>query len=367
MEIRDKVLGPLPNPFLFADGRTVATAADWRARREEILAQAVELEFGGMPPKPEFLTVEQIHFAGKGKMNSYRIHTGTRERPFSFVLQIHRPALDGRLPVVLTGDGCYTCCGDEVIAEAARRGFIVAKFNRTEFAPDIYNSDRVSGIYLVYPEGHFSAISAWAWGYHRCMDALEQMDFVDASQVAITGHSRGGKTVLLAGATDERFAYTNPNNSGAHGAGCYRYEQDESTPDAKDKRSEKLEDLVRAVPYWLGPRMKEYIGRETELPHDMHFFKALVAPRCLLQTEGRADTWGNPKGSYQTFMAAREVYRLLGAEKHIAAWYREGGHRHALPDFCALFDFMEAMRGAKPLDPVFTTNPYPDMKPIYHF
>ena len=344
MQNQDKILGPLPNPFLFADGRAVTTAADWRARREEIIEQAVELEYGGMPPKPEFLTVEQIHFAGKGKLNSYRIHTGTRAHPFSFVLQIHRPALDGRLPVILTGDGCYTCCGDEVVAEAALRGFLVAKFNRTEFAPDIYNSDRGSGIYLVYPEGHFSAISAWAWGYHRCMDALEQMDFVDASQVAITGHSRGGKTAL--------------------GAGCYRYEQYESEPDG---RSEKLEDLVRAVPYWLGPRMKDYIGRETELPHDMHFFKALVAPRCLLQTEGRADTWGNPKGSYQTFMAAREVYRFLGAEKHIVAWYREGGHRHALPDFCALFDFMEAMRGTKPLDHAFTTNPYPDMTPIYHF
>jgi len=368
MEKRDDVtLGLLPDLFTLNSGEVVKNPEDWLARRKEILNTAVEIEFGGMPPEPEFTRLEATHQPGKRKLNSYRVHTGKKENPFSFILQIFRPDTDGRLPVILTGDGCYTNCGDDVIAEANRRGFIVAKFNRTEFASDIYSSFRDNGIYFLYPESHFSAISAWAWGYSRAMDALEQLDFVDSSQVAITGHSRGGKTVLLAGAVDTRFAYTNPNNSGAHGCGCYRFEQVENknTVEFDDYRSEKLADLVWAVPYWLGPQMKTYVGRETDLPYDMHFFKALIAPRFFIETEGLADIWSNPRGSWQTFMAAREVYRFLGAGDRICAWYREGGHRHALPDFCALFDFMETMMGRKQPDPAFSHNPYPDIEPIF--
>lgn len=366
---KDIALGLLPDPFIKKSGEYVKSFDEWAVLREEVLNNAVEIEFGGMPPEPEFTSTEATHQPGKGRLNSYRIQTGIKKHPFNFMLQIYRPDADGRLPVILTGDGCYTNCGDDVIAEANRRGFIVAKFNRTEFASDIYSSLRDNGIYLLYPESHFSAISAWAWGYRRVMDALEQLDFVDSSQVAITGHSRGGKTVLLAGAVDTRFAYTNPNNSGAHGCGCYRFEQveDESKIEYDDFRSEKLADLVRAVPYWLGPQLKDYVGRENELPYDMHFFKALIAPRCFIETEGIADIWSNPRGSWQTFMAAREVYRFFGAGDKICAWYREGGHRHALPDFCALFDFMETIMGKKLRDPATGQNPYPDMEPIFDF
>lgn len=365
---RDIILGFLPDPFKKRSGEYIKNPDDWYRQRKETLDAVVEIEFGGMPPEPEYIRVEATHRPGKGRMNSYRVHMGTEEHPFTFMLQLYRPDTDGRCPVVLTGDGCYTCCGDDVIAEANRRGLIVAKFNRTEFAADIYSNARDNGIYLLYPDSHFSAISAWAWGYSRAMDALEQLDFVDAEHVAITGHSRGGKTVLLAGAVDTRFAYTNPNNSGAHGCGCYRYEQyEDEDSEFGDKRSEKLADLVRAVPYWMGPLMKDYIGRETELPYDMHFFKALIAPRCFIETEGIGDIWANPRGSWQTFMAAREVYRFLGAGDKICALYREGGHGHALPDFCALFDFMESMIGRKPPDPACNKNPYPDMEPIFDF
>ena len=40
----------------------------------------------------------------------------------------------------------------------------------------------------------FGALMAWAWGYLRVMDALEQLGLVDKSCVAYTGLSRGGKS-----------------------------------------------------------------------------------------------------------------------------------------------------------------------------
>jgi len=339
---KDITLGKLPNPLLFEDGAAVKNAADWERRRRQIKETAIELEFGGMPPKPDRIRVERLTERGKGSTNCYRLHCYIDKTDFTFCFTVYRPDTDSKCPVVVTGDAMYNQnCNDEVIEEANRRGFAVVKFNRTEFAPDMYHSERTDGIYPLWPNLPFSAISAWAWGYHRVVDALFDLPYLDTDHIAITGHSRGGKTVLLAGATDERIWLVNPNGSGAHGCGCYRFIQKEEDGLYPDARSEELKDLVRAVPYWMGPGMKAYIGKETRLPHDMHFIKALVAPRILLETNGYGDIWSNPRGSYLTHLAAKEIWKLYDAEENCRTWYREGGHAHRWADFNALFDLME--------------------------
>ena len=50
-----ELLGKLPNPFLFDDGSQVKTAEDWQKRRKEIYKTAVELQYGEIPPEPEFI------------------------------------------------------------------------------------------------------------------------------------------------------------------------------------------------------------------------------------------------------------------------------------------------------------------------
>jgi dienelactone hydrolase len=358
----DTILGMLPDLFTFENGQRVLNADDWKMRRREILDSAIELEYGGLPPEPEIFEVETLH--QMKNMSSYRIETGSREKTMTFTMQLFHPDGGELCPVVLTGDGCYRKCETEVINEALSRGIAVAKFNRTELAHDMYNNERKTGLYAVYPGLSFSAISAWAWGYHRCVDLLVQCGKVDPSQIAITGHSRGGKTVLLAGATDERIYYTNPNNSGAHGCGCYRYQQKE--PDSSgDKVSETMGDLFRAVPYWMGPELRKYIGSEEALPHDMHFIKALVAPRCFLQTEALGDIWANPRGSFQTYLAAKKVWGLFGAQENCTAVYREGGHDHSFADFCVLFDLIDAKRKGQALPEKYHADYFPGMKTIF--
>ena len=132
-----------------------------------------------------------------------------------------------------------------------------------------------------------------------------------------------------------------------------------------DKRSETLDDLMRAIPYWFAPAMYDYVGREEALPFDQHMLKSCVAPRYLLQTEGLDDTWANPKGSYQTLLAAREVYRLLGAEDHIAAYYREGGHAHGYREYVQLLDFMQACLKGERAPVHYYEHPYPEMENIF--
>lgn len=350
----------LPNPFLFADGSPLTNAGDWPRRRSEILGSIIELEYGGMPPAPPSTRGELLHFNIMRKRGGALYQTirviAQCEPQFSFLLQLTIPSGDGPFPVIINGDSCWKYLSDEISAEVLSRNYILAQFNRTELAPDIYNSERTSGLYPLYPESTFGALSAWAWGYHRCVDVLEKMDCVDPSQIAITGHSRGGKTVLLAGATDERIALVCPNNSGAGGAGCYR---------SQGPESETLTDTMKAIPYWFGPKLKDFLGRENELPFDQHFLKALIAPRALLSTEALDDLWCNPTGTWQTHAAAKEVYRFLEAEKNIGIAFREGGHEQNFADWCVLLDFADShFRGHESTN-CFDQNPFPDMKPCF--
>ena len=337
----------LPDLFQFDDGGRVRTGADWRRRAHEMRDLIVGLEYGGLPPTPAETRCEELHTTtvekfGDARFISCRVTTGP-DQPFSFLLYLLVPPGDGPYPVVLNGDACWRCATDEVAAEVLGRGNILAQFNRTEMAPDVPGGGRGSS---------HGALAAWAWGYHRCVDALSTMDFVDAARIAITGHSRGGKASLLAGATDERIALTCANDSGCGGAGSHRWQS---------SGSEKLADILGAFPHWFGPRLMEFVNRDAELPFDQHFLKSLVAPRALLTTEALGDLWANPAGTWQTHLAAREAYQFLDAGERIGIWYREGGHDHGVADWRAFLDFLDwQFRGTKP-GCRFDANPYQDL------
>lgn len=335
----------LPDLLHFQDGRAVQWPEDWPRRRQELLDAVLPLEYGGLPPAPRATGGEELHASTVSRLGGARYITcrvvAEFDRPFAFLLYLHVPPGPGPFPVVLTGDACWGYVTDEITAEVLRRGNILAQFNRVEIAADVRNADRTKGIYPLHPKETYGALAAWAWGYHRCVDVLTAMAFVDKARIAVVGHSRGGKASLLAGATDERIALTSANDSGCGGAGCYRQQ---------GPNSETLADILRNFPYWFGPHLGEYIGRENELPFDQHFLKAAVAPRLLLTTEALGDLWANPTGTWQTHVAAREVYRRLGIEERAGIWYREGGHAHSQADWETLLDFMDwHFRGQQPV------------------
>lgn len=334
-----QILAPLPS-LLRQNGKQIENAKQWQENREALRDAVLQFFYGGMPPEPTVYRLEVVEDNGRGGCNLYRIHTGSEDKQITITLRLYRPDLAGKLPVLVCGDGCWQEFNDETIHAALDRGYIVAHFDRCDAANDSYHYDLPHKLFDIYPDGHFTILSAWAWAYKRVVDALYTMDFVDRAKIGITGHSRGGKTVLLAAAADERITYANPNDSGANGCGCYRVLQLE--PDGThDQRNETMADLLNAIPQWVGEELQQYNGRETEMPYDLHFVKALVAPRGLFETEALDDIWANPKGTYLTWLAAREVYALLGKKEMEGIRYRAGGHAHTKADVMAFLDFME--------------------------
>src|SRR5207302_2213627 len=88
-----------------------------------------------------------------------------------------------------------------------RRGYAVAELSFQELAADNKDRARTAGVYQLFGDTiDCGGLMAWAWGVHRAIDAIETVDGIDAKRVIVTGHSRYGKTALVAGAFDDRIA-----------------------------------------------------------------------------------------------------------------------------------------------------------------
>lgn len=360
-----QVLGKLPDLFAMEDGSRVTTRQQWEARRQELYRTAVELQYGTMPPEPEFLEVEPLD-GDTQAIRNFRITTGPRNHPVSFLMRTQRPDAPGVYPAIIDGDMCWRYgFNAEFSAAVLEQNIMLVMFNRLELAPDRGDNPRKSPLYDAYPGYTFSALAAWAWGYSRCVDALEKLGLADMEHIAFTGHSRGGKTALLAGVLDRRAWIVNSNNSGAGGSGCYRIHMRGQDEYGGQKGSERLSHLIDRFPYWFGPEMPAYVTCEEKLPFDQHFLKALVAPRILLETEAASDLWANPVGTHQTALAAREAYKFLGAEENIRLYFRRGVHFHTPSDISLLAQTMRCAIDDQPMPEGNFKLPFTPIQPIF--
>jgi dienelactone hydrolase len=364
------VVKNLPDPFLFADGTRVKTKEDWARRRAELQAAILHYEYGNLPPAPgNTVGVERVSSNYRELPNvQHRVFTIScgPDHKVAFTLDLLIPKTKGPHPVILCGDLGWGKTPDDIAAEVIKRGYILVEFDRTELAPDNFGY-RKTGLFVAYPEADCGALAAWAWGFHRCVDFLLTLNDVDKEKIAVTGHSRGGKAAILAGATDTRVALTAPNCSGCGGAGCYHFQA---------PKSEDIVAITKNFPFWFAPSFEKNFVETTadkdakgqpirvshidRLPIDQHELKALCAPRAFLETEALGDLWANPEGSRQTWLAAREVYKFLGVPEKIGIFYRQGQHQHNADDWNVLLDFADQIFLGKKSDRNFEANPFPN-------
>jgi pimeloyl-ACP methyl ester carboxylesterase len=348
----------LPDPFLFPDGSRVKDKADWQRRREQIKQMVLAYEYGHPAPDPGNVKVAQevwsIRGDVAGSVERVFVLTMGPEGKISISVALTLPPGKGPFPVIVKGDLCWGRVKPEIVADIVKRGYALAEFDRTQIAPDDKTRDK--GVLAAYPDSDEGDLAAWAWGFSRVVDYLLTQDNIDKDKIIVTGHSRGGKAALLAGALDERVALTVPNGSGAGGAGCFR---------VQPPKTEDLQKIATRFPNWFGPRFHEFIDHVDQLPFDQHEVRALVAPRALLTTDGLGDIWANGPGTQATYLASKEVYTFLGVPDKIGIHYREGKHDQLADDFTALLDFADHMLLGKPAAQDFNKLPFPNEPKAY--
>lgn len=332
------------DPFVKLDGTRVADAAAWPARRAEILALNRYYQYGTEPPAPGNVTAEKVGeetlWDGEAVLERHVLTFGPEHR-LSMEIGVYRPA-DSTAPrgVAMSIDPVWDEAFREVAREAVGRGYLFAGYNQLQLDGD--NDDRSDGAHPVYPEYDWATLSVWAWGASRLIDYLETRPDVDPKRLALTGHSRRGKTAQWAAALDERIAFVMPHASGEGGSGSHRIQ---------GEKAESLDAITdpKRFHYWFSPRLREFVGKEDRLPFDQHFVKALIAPRALVAQEALDDHWANPMGTQQMWRAAQPVFEFLGAPGHNRIYFREGGHSMTPCDWTAYFDYCDHFFAGGPL------------------
>jgi hypothetical protein len=309
----------------------VTKAADWPARRAEILAMFEREMFGRSGPRPKGVKFELLETSGEA-LGGKAIRKQVRIDPGIEVLVYYPKQVSGPAPVFvgLNYTGNHGVTPDPGVREstawmrqkenprggqasrwsierALERGYAVATAYYGDIDPD-FDDGFQNGIHpLFYRPGQtkpapdeWGSIGAWAWGLSRILDYLENDPNADAKRVIVHGHSRLGKAALWAGALDERFAMAISNNSGAGGAAL-----------SKRIYGETVKDLNDRFPHWFAQTFRKYNANEQALPFDQHMLIALIAPRPVYIASAQEDQWADPKGEFLSAVHADPVYRLL--------------------------------------------------------
>lgn len=331
----------LPEVLLTAAGKKVATSEEWKMIRRPELQTLVQREIYGFLPKarPVRVAVTQTKddaLGGKATLRelSIRFPDLPETAPeIRVALWIPRQVERKPIPVVLAINYCgnanvstdpavtmyhdryFSHPKDEgqrgsqaanwSVEQIIDRGYAFATFHESDIKADKNAWDDGLFPFLkeesIPEESQPATIALWAWGFHRCVDALSQQPDLDAGRIAIFGHSRRGKAALCAGAMDERIAIVIPHQSGTGGLALSRQNQQET-----------VDRITRVFPHWFCPKFRTWAGREDQMPVDQHSVAALVAPRLLLDTEGSQDAWANFPSSLETLRAANPAWTVQG-------------------------------------------------------
>jgi hypothetical protein len=385
----------LPDPLVRFDGTAVSSPDQWTSHRRPELRELFEhYMYGAYPAAPQRVVGKTLFedvraFGGKGTLREVELTFGPPEWPKIYLLmavpngakpaacfvgpnfggnhlrvddvRVRLPSAwaPDRYPGVVdnratdAGRGKQSEGGDVwPLEDAMSRGYAVATFYCGDVQPD--RPEAAEGMRATMPPASAADPAAtgtimwWAWGVHRAVDYLVTDASIDANRIAVVGHSRLGKTALLAGAFDERIALVVANQAGCGGSGPSRHH---------DPRAETVAIITKSFPHWFCENFKAFGDDQSRLPFDQHCLVALCAPRPVLFTAAEDDVWANPSGQFEVLRAASPVYEFLKVEglaarampqageplaaSRLAYWIRLGAHSFTPGDWKTYMDFAD--------------------------
>lgn len=313
-------------------GAEVKTREEWeKVRAPELLAKFEKEEYGRRPAAA--CERSRISFevyddrpamGGKAVRKLVRCRYKGPNGEFVFPFTAYIPKSAKPVPAfilaanikrsTIDGDGAL---GSEFwpVEEIVSRGYATAAFRVDFVAADKKGAGFSQGIFpAVQLEGErndesWATLSAWAWADSRLLDWMETEPLIDARRVGVVGHSRGGKTAILAGVTDRRFAMICSNDSGCSGAKLNHI----ALP-----RSEHISNILKNFPYWFCANYRKYAGKEMDMDFDQHELLALIAPRLLCVASATNDDWAGQLGEWYAAKLASPAWELYGKKGLVA-------------------------------------------------
>jgi hypothetical protein len=330
----------LPDPLILNNGKKVTSAKIWNTQRRPELIEYFDREIiGRLPAKIPAVTWQVVSTsheteAGIPTLTKHLVgHVDNSAYPAITVdirMTLTTPANATHVPVIL--EYTFENYPRRVVTPAAgtppppppvvypgptwKQQLIAKGWGYALLEPTTFQADNgaglTAGIIGLVNHGQprkpddWGTLRAWAWGGSRALDYFETDKDVDAKEVGVEGHSRFGKTALVAMAYEPRFAIAYISSSGAGGAAL-----------ARRHFGEQLENVAGPSEYhWMAGNYIKYAATLTpnDLPVDMHELVALCAPRPVFigggATEG--DGWADAHGTFLAEVGAGPVYRLLG-------------------------------------------------------
>ena len=326
----DVAAGPMPKdvpPLMRTfSGDEVKDLAGWQRRRAELKEKFLTEEYGKRPDgadRPAVLRFEvaepdRTMMDGKAVRKRIRCVYGGKYGVTNFVFTAFIPKAAKPSPAFLLI--CNRKPDDNIDPERVKksefwpaeelvdRGYAALAFWNGDVTPDM-RWDFDHGVFGVFqrPQDRdaesWGVLSAWAWGASRVMDWIETEPTLDAKHVGVVGHSRGGKTALLAGVTDERFAMVCSNCSGCSGAKLNHIDL---------PKSEHINVICDVLGFWFCGNYAKYKFRDEEMDFDQHQWLALVAPRLLAVASATEDAWAGQEGEFHAARLASPAWELYG-------------------------------------------------------
>lgn len=309
-EFKDKY-GDYRSPLKFYNGQTVKTPADWKKRREEILAKWNGM-MGEWPPLIKNQKMEVLETTQKDGFTQYRIrfYWLPDEKTEGYLLI---PDAKGKKPAVITvyyepetaiGSGA---ANRDFALQLTKRGFVTLSIGTTATS----NSKTYSLYYPNIQNSIIQPISVLAYAAANTWLLLSENPEVDPARIGIIGHSYGGKWSMFASCMFDKFACAVWSDPGI-----------------------VFDETRSSVNYWepwyLGyyPPPWNNTWRKTGIitdakglypklvseGYDLHELHALMAPRPFLVSGGSEDT---PK-RWIPLNHAIAVNKLLGYSNRVA-------------------------------------------------
>ena len=391
----------LPDPLVMRDGTRVTTKEEWLTKRApELRALFAHYMYGARPQSRavsgKIIREDKAALGGKATLREVLVDCGLAAPVHLLVVVPNQRTKPAACFLGMNFNGNYQLLDDPKIlllhgwtresfpgaepnraADAGRgkqketwaieqsidRGYAVASFYSGDVVPDdkvlaeaALKTFRASAIEERGP-ADTATMMAWSWGFSRMLDYLLTVPEIDGKRIAIVGHSRNGKTALVAAAFDERVALAIPSQAGCGGTAPDRVAPDLAAPQAGGRPTvETLPVINKAFPHWFSGNFKSFNEATARLPFDQHALIALCAPRPVLLSNATEDKWANPPGQFEMLRAAEPVYRLftnenLGAEKmpevgklldsRLGYYLREGKHSMTAPDWKVWLDYAD--------------------------